>query len=91
MLEVGSSWIGQIEAGEINASISVDGNVTFADSTPQFTKADGDAALARAQGQAKLLRDVERALNSSKDSLQKVRVFHGRFSSHHAEPSPSRL
>ncbi|GJE86770.1 hypothetical protein PsYK624_028520 [Phanerochaete sordida] len=61
-----------IEVGEINASISVDGNVTFADSTPQFTKADVDAALARAQDQAKLLRDVERALNSSKEYLQKA-------------------
>ncbi|EKM56836.1 uncharacterized protein PHACADRAFT_254170 [Phanerochaete carnosa HHB-10118-sp] len=64
--------LNMIEIGDINASISIDGNVTFADSTPQFTKADVDAALARAQEQSKLLRDVERALNSSKDYLQKA-------------------
>lgn len=62
----------QVECGDINASISVDGTVTFSDSTPHFTKAEVDNALVQAQAQGKLLHDLERALNASKEYLTKV-------------------
>lgn len=63
-----------MEAGDINASISVDDTVTFVDSTPHFTKVDVDSALLLAQEQSKRLYDLERQLNSSKEYLAKVRL-----------------
>ena len=66
-----------MESGDINASISIDGTVTFVDSTPHFTKADIDKALVQAQEQSKLLFDLERAINASKDYLSKVRRLYG--------------
>lgn len=62
----------QVESGEINANVSVDGTVTFADSTPQFSKEDVDNALAQAQAQSKLLLQLERNMNMNKDYITKV-------------------
>lgn len=62
----------QIEAEEINATISVDGNVTFSDLTTTVTKEQIDEALKNAQVQGKLLLELERTLTSSKEYLNKV-------------------
>ena len=62
----------QVECDEINAHISTDGTVTFVDATPQISKADIDQALAQAQEQSKLLIELERAMNISKEYLTKV-------------------
>ena len=62
----------EIESDEINARISVDGTVTFIDATPSISKTDIEKALAAAQEQSKLLFDIERAMNTSKEYLTKV-------------------
>lgn len=62
-----------MESDEINAKISVDGTVTFVDDTALISKADIDNALAQAQAQGKLLVELERAMNVSKEYLVKVR------------------
>ena len=64
-----------MESDEINARISVDGTVTFVDSTPVISKTDIEKALAQAQEQSKLLFDIERTMNASKDYLTKVRLI----------------
>lgn len=46
--------------------------MTFFDPTPQFSKAAVDAALEDAQTQSRLLLELERALNTSRDFLAKV-------------------
>ena len=75
-----SSWVGgiieytQIESDEIDAQISVDGTVTFIDAMPHITKTRVDKALAEAQIQSKALAELERAINVSREYLQKVRV-----------------
>ncbi|EIM87627.1 uncharacterized protein STEHIDRAFT_121213 [Stereum hirsutum FP-91666 SS1] len=62
-----------IEHKEINASISADDTVTFADDIPlQVSKSDVDRALAEAQRQEALLREVEGALGRSRDWLAKA-------------------
>jgi len=64
----------QIDAGEINATISADGTVAFADDPPvRVSKAEMDAVLARAQAQERVLRALERELARSKEYLSKVR------------------
>ena len=64
----------QIEAREINATISADGTVAFEDDPPvSVTKTQMDAVLARAQAQEKMLRALEREMAVSKEYLSKVR------------------
>ncbi|KAK7683024.1 hypothetical protein QCA50_013696 [Cerrena zonata] len=70
--EVRATIVSMIEAGEINATISVDGNVTFSDLTTTVTKAQIDQALKNAQAQSKLLLELERTLTSSKEYLSKA-------------------
>lgn len=66
---------GQIETGEIEASIDADGSVTFADDEPAaVSKAEIDRALRVAQEQEQVLRKLEREIARNKDYLQKVRV-----------------
>jgi len=58
---------GQIETGEIEASVDADGSVTFADDEPAaVSKAELDRALRVAQEQEQVLRKL--------DYLQKVRI-----------------
>jgi COP9 signalosome complex subunit 3 len=65
---------GQIETGEIEASIDADGSVTFADDEPAaVSKAEIDRALRVAQEQEQVLRKLEREIARNKDYLQKVR------------------
>jgi COP9 signalosome complex subunit 3 len=70
-----SYGLGQIETGEIEASIDADGSVTFADDEPAaVSKAEIDRALRVAQEQEKVLRKLEREIARNKDYLQKVRA-----------------
>jgi COP9 signalosome complex subunit 3 len=62
----------QIECQEITANISPDGTVTFSDSVEQYSKEDVDKALAQAQAQSKLLMQLERDMNISKEYIAKV-------------------
>lgn len=62
----------QIESNEISASISADGTVTFSDPVPQIDRSDVDKILKQAQEQTQTLLDIERALNVSRDYLNKV-------------------
>ena len=57
----------QIDSGEINASISGDGTVTFADPVPQFSKDELDQMLVDAQEHSRLLLEIERGVNASKE------------------------
>lgn len=59
---------------EINASISADGTVTFADAVPQFSKEQLDRMPVEAQKTSQELLEVERLLNASKEYLTKVRL-----------------
>ena len=65
-----------MDAGEITASISATGTVTFADPVQQqfqsLSKAEVDQALAQAQAQSQLLIRLERELNLSKDYIAKA-------------------
>ncbi|KAF7794006.1 hypothetical protein EIP86_005133 [Pleurotus ostreatoroseus] len=70
--EVRATIVSMVEAGEISASISVEGTVTFLDSTAQISRADIETALSHAQEQSKMLLELERTLNSSRDYLQKA-------------------
>ena len=63
----------KIDSGEVNASISVDDTVTFTDTVAKFSKADVENALAQAQEQAKLLFELEKAMQLNKEYLTKVR------------------
>jgi COP9 signalosome complex subunit 3 len=70
-----SYGFGQIETGEIEASIDADGSVTFADDEPAaVSKTEIDRALRVAQEQEQVLRKLEREIARNKDYLQKVRV-----------------
>jgi COP9 signalosome complex subunit 3 len=63
----------QIDEGEINASISADGTVAFADDVPvRVSKEEIDAVLARVQEQERVLRTLEREMARSKEYLNKV-------------------
>ncbi|KAI0795629.1 hypothetical protein C8Q75DRAFT_712166 [Abortiporus biennis] len=73
--EVRTTILRMIELGEINAKISADGTVTFADSQVTVTKAEVDKALLQAQEQSKVLLQLERAMNLNKDYLTKVRFI----------------
>jgi hypothetical protein len=65
----------QIDAGDINATVSADGTVAFADDAPvRVSKAQMDAVLARAQAQERHLRALEREMARSKEYLSKVRA-----------------
>jgi COP9 signalosome complex subunit 3 len=67
---------GQIEAGEIDASIDASGSVTFSDEEPTaVSKAEIDRALRVAQEQEQVLRKLEREIARNKDYLQKVRCW----------------
>lgn len=66
---------GQIETGEIDASIDASGSVTFADDEPPaVSKAEIDRALRVAQEQEQVLRRLEREVARNKDYLQKARI-----------------
>ena len=67
---------GQIEEGEIDASIDADGSVAFGDEEPAaVSKAETDRALRVAQEQEQVLRRLEREIARSKDYLQKVALY----------------
>lgn len=67
--------LGQIETGEIDATIDAYGSVTFADEEPAtVSKAEIDRALRVAQDQEQILRRLEREIARNKDYLQKVRT-----------------
>ncbi|THG94827.1 hypothetical protein EW026_g6716 [Hermanssonia centrifuga] len=70
--EVRAVVVSMVESEDINASISVDGTVTFTTSTAQFSKAEIDKAVAQAQAQSQLLQELERTMNSSKEYLVKA-------------------
>ncbi|EED80649.1 predicted protein [Postia placenta Mad-698-R] len=70
--EVRAIILNMIDSGDINASISADGTVTFADQLPQISKADVDRLLKQAQEQSRMLLEMERSMNSNKDYLNKV-------------------
>lgn len=65
-----------MEAGEITASISASGTVTFSDSVQQqfqsVSKAEIDQALSQAQAQGQLLVQLEREMNLSKEYIAKA-------------------
>lgn len=66
---------GQIETGEIEASIDAEGSVTFADDEPAaVSKAELDRALRVAQEQEQVLRKLEREIAKNKEYLQKVSI-----------------
>ncbi|KAI0633148.1 hypothetical protein C8Q77DRAFT_1058791 [Trametes polyzona] len=71
--DVRSIILSMIDAGEINATISADNTVTFADVVPKFSKEDLDRILVQAQEHNRALLEVERAVNASKEYLTKVR------------------
>ena len=62
----------QIDSGEINATISADDTVTFADLVPQFSKDELDRLVVQAQEHNRVLAKVERTINASKEYLTKV-------------------
>ncbi|KAI0758755.1 hypothetical protein C8Q74DRAFT_1299769 [Fomes fomentarius] len=64
--------LSMIESGEINANISADGTVTFADPVPQFSKDELDRLLVEAQNTSRELLEVERQVNASKEYLTKA-------------------
>lgn len=70
--EVRAIILDMIDSGDINASISADGTVTFADQLPQISKADVDRLLKQAQEQSRMLLEMERSMNSNKDYLNKA-------------------
>ncbi|KZT10407.1 uncharacterized protein LAESUDRAFT_721772 [Laetiporus sulphureus 93-53] len=70
--EIRDIIVNMIESGEISASISADGTVTFLDPILQISKAEVDKVLKQAQEQSKLLLGLERAMNSNKDYLTKA-------------------
>ncbi|EIW56333.1 uncharacterized protein TRAVEDRAFT_127525 [Trametes versicolor FP-101664 SS1] len=70
--EIRAIILSMIDAGEINATISADNTVTFADVVPKFSKEDLDRILVQAQEHNRALLDVERAVNTSKEYLTKV-------------------
>ncbi|TBU54939.1 hypothetical protein BD310DRAFT_826881 [Dichomitus squalens] len=70
--EVREIILSMIDSGEINGSISQDGTVTFADPVPQFSKDQLDKMLVDAQEHSRLLNEIERHLNASKEYLTKV-------------------
>lgn len=63
--------VSMIEDNEINASISVEGIVTFSDSAPDVPK-NVDALLKHAQEQAAFLVELERKMLANKDYLVKA-------------------
>ncbi|KAI0310282.1 hypothetical protein OF83DRAFT_1070772 [Amylostereum chailletii] len=72
--EVRRVVLSMIEVGEINASLSADGTVAFADDPPvRVSKAEMDAVLRRAQAQERVLHELEREMARSKEYLSKVR------------------
>ncbi|KAH9946478.1 hypothetical protein B0H21DRAFT_417091 [Amylocystis lapponica] len=73
--EVRAVIMNMIESDEIIASISADGTVTFSDAVPQFSKAEVDAMLRKAQEQSIVLLELERSMNASKEYLTKVCPF----------------
>ncbi|KAI1791382.1 hypothetical protein LXA43DRAFT_1011288 [Ganoderma leucocontextum] len=73
--EVRETILSMIESGEINASISEDGTVTFSDPVPRISKDELDEMLVDAQEHSRLLNEIERGVNVSKEYLTKVRVF----------------
>ncbi|CDO75711.1 hypothetical protein BN946_scf184493.g9 [Trametes cinnabarina] len=70
--DVRSIILDMIDSGEINATISADDTVTFADVVSQFSKEDLDRVLVQAQEQNRVLLKVERAINASRDYLTKA-------------------
>ncbi|KAI0350548.1 hypothetical protein OH77DRAFT_1463574 [Trametes cingulata] len=70
--EVRAIILNMIDAGEINASISADNTVTFADVVPKFSKEDLDRVVVQAQEHNRVLQEVERAVNASKEYLTKA-------------------
>ncbi|KAI0673253.1 hypothetical protein C8Q78DRAFT_970329 [Trametes maxima] len=71
--EIREIILSMIDAGEINATISADNTVTFADVVPKFSKDDLDRILVQAQEHNRALLKVEREINASKEYLTKVR------------------
>ncbi|KAM5541026.1 hypothetical protein V8D89_005337 [Ganoderma adspersum] len=70
--EVRETILSMIDSGEINASISEDGTVTFSDPVPQFSKDELDQMLVDAQEHSRLLFEIERGVNASKEYLTKA-------------------
>jgi len=70
--EVRAIILDMVDSGEISATISVNGTVTFSDATFNVSRSDLDRALANAQQQSKLLMELERALHVSKEYLIKA-------------------
>ncbi|KAL7278794.1 hypothetical protein ACG7TL_007803 [Trametes sanguinea] len=70
--DVRSIILDMIDSGEINATISADDTVTFADVVPHFSKEDLDRVLVQAQEHNRVLHKVERAINTSREYLSKA-------------------
>ncbi|KAI0772311.1 hypothetical protein BD413DRAFT_544080 [Trametes elegans] len=70
--EIRAVILSMIDSGELNASISADDTVTFADVVPKFSKETLDRVLVQAQAHNQALQDVERTVNASKDYLTKA-------------------
>ncbi|KAI0820144.1 hypothetical protein BC628DRAFT_1399117 [Trametes gibbosa] len=70
--EIRAIIVSMIDAQEINATISADNTVTFADVVPKFSKDELDRILVQAQEHNRVLLDVERAVNASKEYLTKA-------------------
>ncbi|KAI0077587.1 hypothetical protein K474DRAFT_1684239 [Panus rudis PR-1116 ss-1] len=64
--------VSMIDSGDITATISVDGTVTFSDPLTNVTKADVDRVLREAQEQSRILLQVERKLSSSREYITKA-------------------
>jgi len=70
--DIRATILNMVEDGSINASISVDGTVTFSDQHLSVSKAEVDAALMQAQEQSRLLFELERAMHVNKEFLAKA-------------------
>ncbi|KAI8996251.1 hypothetical protein BD414DRAFT_477249 [Trametes punicea] len=70
--EVRAIILDMIAQEEINATISSDNTVTFADVIPKFSKDDLDRLLVQAQEHNRVLLKVERAVNASKEYVTKA-------------------
>lgn len=70
--EVRALVLSMIESGEIHATLSAEGTVTFLDPPTSFTKEDIEALLESSQIHAHLLAEFDRELERSREFLQKA-------------------
>jgi len=64
--------LSMIADGDVAATISADGSVTFSDPPPEFSRAQVDRMLKDVQGQAALLEHLDREMGRSKEYLAKA-------------------